>query len=82
MKKIEEEIFELSTGKFIYPNCGFIGLALNNNGISSLSGGYDEVYECFSEGERIVEPDLTIDEAKEVAEYMIEEWTKFRDSLK
>ena len=70
----------ISTGKVIDPYQGFIGL--NDKG--QVSGGYDCYYTTQKEvdengGEEVgLVPDLTNEEAIELADYMIELWTKFR----
>lgn len=80
MKKISTESFQLSTGKIIHPNEGIIGIA-DYDGKYRIFGGYDDEFwtRLDTKDEKYV--DLTDDEAKEIAVYMITLWTKFISTL-
>ena len=58
----DEDVYQLSTGTIIYANRGIIGLAPDG----SIYGGYDEGVHTRG--------DLTDDEVRDVAAYMIEKW--------
>lgn len=82
MKKIDNDTFEFENGRIIHPDCGLWGLGQREIVSFNLSEIDSNMFAYPMKRHDPDEPDLTIDEAKEVAEYMIEEWIKFRDSLK
>jgi hypothetical protein len=86
MRKLTEESYELSTGKVIYPNCGIIGLSENEVNGFSITEGYDGYFMYPASEDHYdtpdLTPDLTADEAKELALYMSELWLRFSISLK
>lgn len=86
MKRIGAS-FELNNGRTINPQVVLSGLTQNELitfGLYEIEP--DQFAYCmdgpFSGVEVPFEPDLTKEEAIEVADYMINEWTKFKDNLK
>ena len=86
MKRIGAS-FELNNGRTINPQVVLSGLTQNELitfGLYEIEPG--QFTYCmdgpFSGVEVPFEPDLTKEEAIEVADYMINEWTKFKDNLK
>jgi len=86
MKRIGAS-FELNNGRTINPQVVLSGLTQNELitfGLYEIEPG--QFAYCmdgpFSGVEVPFEPDLTKEEAIEVADYMINEWTKFKDNLK
>jgi len=95
MKRIGAS-FELNNGRTINPQVVLSGLTQNElitfglyacqtiNASDEIEPG--QFAYCmdgpFSGVEVPFEPDLTKEEAIEVADYMINEWTKFKDNLK
>lgn len=64
----DKVIFE-STGRKDCANCGYIGIRAD----MEMSGGYDQYFPCWG-------VELTSEEKKELAEYMIGLWRKFGGS--
>lgn len=79
MKIISEEEFELETsGRRIYGNCGYIGIAPNPSsfdGSWSVVGGFDGTI-SFEDGRR---EDLTKVERLELAEFMRNAWSRWAE---
>lgn len=63
-------IFE-TTGKKIYAHCGIIGLSEE---LRSVYDGYDGIIETSYHDD---DESLTVDERKELADYMIAIWTRY-----
>ena len=80
MKKISGESFQLSTGKVIHPNDGIIGLG-EYNGKYRIFGGFDDEFWTREDTVDDKYVDLTPAEAREVAIYMVSQWTKFASTL-
>jgi len=76
MKKIGKEHYRLSTGKDIFPNCGYIGLCIDDDH-AKISTGYDSRLTTDDEEH----DDLTIEEKLELAAFMAGEWSKYRRKL-
>ena len=82
--------YALSTGKRMYAHCGVIGLSRSHRDNNfEVSEGYDggiswPLPGWWSDEDKneFGKHYLTNDEMREVAEYMIAEWTALRDSLK
>lgn len=74
--KIEGDKVIFSTGKTRGANCGIIGLSPRMD----VSGGYDGGFYNGPDDEEWRDEDerLTKEELVELAEYMIEQWQKFR----
>lgn len=74
--KIEGDKVIFSTGKARSANCGIIGLSPE----MGVSEGYDGGFYSGPDGEewRDEEEKLTKEELVELADYMIEQWLKFR----
>ena len=86
MKRIGAS-FELNNGRTINPQVVLSGLTQNEVitfGLYEIEPGqFAYCMDGPSSGvEMPFEPDLTKEEAIEVADYMINEWTKFKDNLK
>ena len=82
MKEISRG-FELSTGRVLDPIGCIIGLCVTSDPTyrHELTSGSDESLRC-RQGDDIREDDeLSADEKREVANFMIAEWTKFKDEL-
>lgn len=73
----KEQEFVLSTGKKIYANAGILGLSAETKE-SSLFQGYDSIYDTSNEEECSF--NLTQEERKEIAEYMIDLWKEWAHS--
>jgi len=74
MKRINEDSYLLSTGKEISPKCGIIGLKeVSGFGIFE---GYDGQLN-IEDKEGLFQHDITKEEAKEIALYMVEMWKRF-----
>jgi hypothetical protein len=74
--KIEDDDIVMSTGRRFYANFGTIGLGDDlevshggDGGIPAWPGGYWSAEQVMTEAER-----------RELADYMIALWTKFRDA--
>lgn len=79
--------FELSNGRIINPDPVIFGLSereVITFGLYEIEPGQFAyvMKNNTSESDPPFEPDLTTEEAIEVADYMINEWTKFKDSIK
>jgi hypothetical protein len=80
--KIEGDQVTFSTGKKVYVNCGIIGLSPDLD----VSAGYDNGWFSPTDGwhdeDGIVDPQsrhyLTPAEQAELADYMLEQWQKFK----
>lgn len=81
MKRISDESFMLSTGKVIHPNDGVIGLA-EYKGRYRLFGGFDDEFWLNQDTSHEKYADLTNAEAKEIAIFMVVQWTNFAATLK
>jgi hypothetical protein len=86
MKRIGAS-FELNNGRIINPDVVLSDLTQNEVitfGLYEITPGqFAYVLKgSFSGPDIPYESDLTKEEAIEVADYMINEWTKFKDSLK
>ena len=68
MKKTDRG-FILSTGKEFYANCNIIGINITELGELYISEGYDG---GIDDGE------FTKEERREVADYMIDLWKRFK----
>ena len=86
--KIQDDEVIFSTGKTLYANRGIIGISPELNVTQGYDSGFykteDLEYNFNAADEYKVELCLTTKEAIELADYMIEQWTKFRskhDSL-
>lgn len=84
MKRLARDHYELSTGRQFYANRGLIGLAQNGSDDEgatpsgfTVSYGYDGYVDLdpFDEDERA----WTVDERRELAEFMIAQWRAFGD---
>lgn len=83
MKRLTSDHYELSTGRKFSANKGIIGISADDvDGEVSrqLSEGYDGAIDTDSfDIERYPELEWTVEERRELADYMIELWTKWRD---
>ena len=70
----EDHIEFESTGRSAYAYGGVIGISEGDVDSLSVVGGYDDRFPLHSEGE------LTKEEHRELADYMIDLWTQFRKS--
>lgn len=82
MKKLSEEVFELSSGKVIRPDCGPWGIGKRWVIGFTIVEIEDNVFAYPVEIDREGQPDLTKEEAIELALYMSDQWNMFADSLK
>lgn len=79
MKIVSRDEYELSSGRRFYANCLIIGL---NPGLETCEGYDGDIHT----GDSWQGPDLpwgggwTTDEKRELAEFMIALWTKYRDA--
>ena len=78
MERISENEFKLSTGKVIVANNGILGITENNPTL--IYEGYDgylatEKFEPDPE-----EVDLTNEEVKELADYMVNLWKRWSEN--
>ncbi len=80
--KIEGDTVTFSTGRTVYVNCGIVGLGPDLN----VTAGYDNGWFDPS-GEQYDEDDmhdpqshryLTLAERAELADYMIQQWMRFK----
>jgi hypothetical protein len=74
--KIDSHTIIFSSGRSVYANLGIIGLSPT----LELSYGYDgsidwPPYETHSDS-------LTVEDMKELADYMVGQWTRFKEGLK
>lgn len=78
---MNEEI-RLTSGRVIYANHGLVGIAETANGFE-LGTGYDQQLP-WPPQQPWMEPGdaLTVAEAKELADLMIDVWIRFKASLK
>ena len=67
MEYSRDEGLVLSTGTEVEANCGIIGLSPEGK----VFGGYDDAY---------VDKNLTSNERRELAAYMIAKWREYRDN--
>lgn len=74
--KIEGDTVIFSTGKTSYANCGIIGLSPRMDVSEGYDGGFYNGPD--SEDWKDEEERLTKAELIELADYMIEQWQKFR----
>lgn len=80
MEKLTYQDYRLSTGKMFHPRSAYVFIYEVKEGDGGNVG--DFMYEVSAETDAKNAQDLTKDEAKEVAEYMIKIWTEFANSLK
>jgi hypothetical protein len=80
MEDLGYQVYKLSTGKMFYPRAAYVFIYEVKEGDGGTVGEY--MYELSDEYNPRLAKDLTKDEAKEVAEYMIKIWTEFANSLK
>jgi len=82
--------FKFTSGRVFNPNRGIIGLAKDGDGIIKMYGGYDErfatehnLYKAYGDGceEWGMEADLSVQETKEIALYMIKLWTELYNEV-
>lgn len=76
--EIDNDGIHFSNGKFVEANCGIVGLS---RGAEFLSGGYDDGIKTeafYDDDDDYLKPDEQI----ALANYMISQWVKFRDSRK
>jgi len=73
MKRISADHYQLSSGRAFYANHGLISLSRDAEEPQGfeLGEGYDG---------HVGDEEWTADDRRELAEYMIEEWTAFRDA--
>lgn len=76
--RIEEENVIFGTGRTLYANCGIIGIGPGDD--DGVCGGYDDhlliaVKSKTVEGKEC----LSVEECHELADHMIERWTRFRE---
>jgi hypothetical protein len=81
--KIESDEVTFSSGRKMYANLGIIGLSPD----LELSQGYDRSIdwpfpEWRDKDERAPERQIDAQDMRELADYMIAQWTSFRDGLK
>ena len=62
-----DEIVCECSGRRVYANCGYVGI---DEGLTTC-GGYDDGF--------VGRDEITLDERRELAEYMIGLWTRFRE---
>jgi hypothetical protein len=78
MEKLTYENYRLSTGKMFHPRSAYVYFYEVEEGMGGNIGDYTyEVSDDHDDAE-----DLTKAETMEVANYMIEIWTEFANSLK
>ena len=76
--KISKNTIFFSTGRTRYANNGIIGIGPDMN----VTEGYDRGFYEFCQGSFLDEDEiLTKDELIELADYMIEQWKKFRSKV-
>lgn len=78
MEDLDYKVYKLSTGKMFCPRAACMFLYEIKKGEGGNVG--DFMYEVADGYNNAV--DLTKDEAKEVAEYMVKIWTELANSLK
>jgi hypothetical protein len=72
--KIEGDDLVMSSGRRFYANCGIIGLSDR----LTVTEGYDGAVPAWEDGWGGAV--MTTEERREMADYMIALWTKFRDA--
>jgi hypothetical protein len=85
MEKTEKG-YRLASGREFRANQGLISIARNADGGFRIREGYDGVllgatgdeYDTPDPGER--DPNWTVDERRELADFMIAQWTAFKES--
>ena len=70
---------QLKSGRKVYANCEIFGLAETDEGFA-VTEGYDGGVRWPNEGPPNPE-DLTADDMHEIADLMIERWTRFKAGL-
>ena len=80
--------YRLSSGREFKANAGLISVARYANGTFRIREGYEGTLpgatgdECDASDPRERELNWTADERRELANFMIAQWTAFKDSLK
>lgn len=74
--KIEKDTITFSSGNTAYANCGIIGI----NDELNIFEGYDGSIDWPTSDWKTTK--LTADDMRELADYMIVLWQRFKDSLK
>ena len=78
--RVEKDELIFSSGRRVYAHCCIIGIAPD----LSISYGYDggitwPIPDWWTEEEK--QREMTADDARELADYMIAQWTKFKDAI-
>lgn len=73
-------IFTLKSGRTVYANNGIIGLGEPVSGFE-VTEGYDGIITWPPYNDPPEPDDLTADDMREIADMMIDRWTRFRASL-
>lgn len=82
MKPINDDTYELSTGRTFYANNGIIGICSDTaeEGRRQLAHGYDGGIDTdLGSMLGLAEGDWTVAERRELADYMIGLWALWRD---
>ena len=74
--KIDGDLIRFPSGKTVYAHCGIVRFSPENE----ITGGYDSGLDIAID-ETSICPDLTIEEARELADYMIQRWQEFKSQL-
>jgi hypothetical protein len=85
MKRIDSETYRLSSGREFYANDGLISIAREADGTFSIREGYDgDINGMDDAGDWMDDVEIkqiwSADERKELADFMIAQWTDFKES--
>jgi hypothetical protein len=82
MKRIDDDNYELSTGRQFYAHAGIIGIASDDAEppTGQLSHGWDGAIDV--KNDLYPEDDWTLDERREFGEFMIALWTEWTQKQK
>jgi hypothetical protein len=75
------DVIKLKSGREIYANCGAVGINEDDDGFQ-ISQGYDgRIPWPHLDCDQPDPTDLTADDMRELADILIDRWTRFRASL-
>jgi hypothetical protein len=82
MKRIDRDNYELSSGRKIYANHGLISISDNRDDAHDpgweIGEGYDGHLSEPNSSHELDDPPLTAEEREELADFMIEQWQRFK----
>lgn len=73
--------YRLSSGREFSANAHLISIARHNDGRFEICNGYDGTQAGATGDDCDDEENWTFDERRELADFMIAQWTAFRDGL-